>query len=162
MLRPKIAAGLGAGVLGLQVALAQGVDPSPLAEVADPAPAEAPQPLSPAQLAQQRFEEMLASGRYPAELPGVDPSKIAMVRVNPFYPTNAARDGITGVVTVQVLVDPDGTVANARVLAAEPRGVFEAAAIQSVYKWRFKPVELDGQLVGFQVRSNIRFELQKS
>lgn len=72
---------------------------------------------------------------------------IPLVRVAPRYPRRALRDGISGRVVLEVVVNPDGTVREARVIEASPRGVFESAAISAVYKWKFKPKVVDGKPV---------------
>src|SRR5690348_2669824 len=47
---------------------------------------------------------------------------IPLQRIPPQYPRDAARNGITGWVQLEVLVNPDGSVRNARVLEAKPKG----------------------------------------
>lgn len=53
------------------------------------------------------------------------------------YPTNAKQAGVEGFVVVEYDVLADGRVANARVIEAEPEGVFEKAALATVASWRF-------------------------
>jgi protein TonB len=72
---------------------------------------------------------------------------IPLVRIAPQYPRNAARDGIEGTVVFEVVINPDGTVKSARPIKAQPRGVFEAAAMQAIMKWKFKPKIEDGKAV---------------
>ncbi len=76
------------------------------------------------------------------------------------YPPQAKAAGIEGQVVVRYDVTVAGTVVNAVVEAAEPAGVFEAAALAAVRSWRFKaPVE-DGVLVAAPSRvSEVRFQL---
>lgn len=74
-----------------------------------------------------------------------DAELIPLVRIQPQYPRQAARDGVEGEVTLEITVGPDGIVKSARVKSAKPRGYFESAAIASAYKGRFRPKVVDGQ-----------------
>jgi TonB family protein len=59
-----------------------------------------------------------------------------MIAGVPEYPR--AAGGVRGHVDVEFTVTPAGTVENAHVVASEPRGVFDAAALASVRRWRFQ------------------------
>ncbi len=72
---------------------------------------------------------------------------IPLARVSPQYPRQAARDGIEGWVKIEFTVNADGTVRNARVVEAKPRGVFDSAAVTAALKWKFKPRVVDGKPV---------------
>jgi periplasmic protein TonB len=74
-----------------------------------------------------------------------DADLIPLVRIAPQYPRQALRDGISGEVTLEITVGPDGTVKSARVRSARPRGYFESAAVAAAYKGRFRPKVVDGQ-----------------
>lgn len=74
-----------------------------------------------------------------------DAELIPLVRIAPQYPRQALRDGISGEVTLEITVGPDGTVKSARVKSAQPRGYFESAAVAAAYKGRFRPKVVDGQ-----------------
>ncbi|MDE0691700.1 MAG: energy transducer TonB [Gammaproteobacteria bacterium] len=63
------------------------------------------------------------------------------------YPEAARAQGVEGEVRVQYDVDVTGTVVNARVVAADPAGTFEQAALDFVLSWRFRPVEANGRPV---------------
>ena len=86
---------------------------------------------------------------------------IPLVRISPQYPRNAARDRIEGWVEFEVTINPDGTVRSARPLKAQPRGVFEAAAMQSILKWKFKPRVVDGKGVESKGIQKIEFTMEK-
>jgi periplasmic protein TonB len=86
---------------------------------------------------------------------------IPLVRIQPQYPRNAARDRIEGYVDFEVTVNPDGTVRSARPIKAQPRGVFEAAAMQSIMKWKFKPKIVDGKAVEQKAIQRIDFKMEK-
>lgn len=77
------------------------------------------------------------------------------------YPAAARAAGIEGQVTVRYDVTAAGRVARAVVLAAEPPGVFEAAALATVRSWRFRPpTDRDGAAAAAPGRvSVVRFRL---
>jgi protein TonB len=84
---------------------------------------------------------------------------IPLQRIPPQYPRDAARNGITGWVQLEVLVNADGTVRSARVLESKPKGMFEAAAVQAVLRWKFKPKVVNGQPVQQKGAQRIEFNL---
>lgn len=68
------------------------------------------------------------------------PRKIHDVR--PEYPASARDAGISGVVILEVRVEGDGRVSQARVLRSIP--ALDAAALEAVGQWRFEPTLLNG------------------
>jgi periplasmic protein TonB len=79
----------------------------------------------------------------------------------PIYPSEARRAGISGWVQVELVVAPDGTVRSARAIDAQPRGMFEAAAVLSQQKCRFKPKIVDGMPTEQRGRRRLNFGLNK-
>jgi TonB family protein len=61
----------------------------------------------------------------------------AKTKVQPPYPDLARKMNITGTVKVQVVVSPNGTVKEAKVVGGHP--VLAGAALEAVKKWRFEP-----------------------
>jgi TonB family protein len=55
----------------------------------------------------------------------------------PEYPATAQARGLRGRVEVEFTVTPAGTVENPRVVSAEPRGIFDAAALAAVARRRY-------------------------
>lgn len=81
----------------------------------------------------------------------------------PVYPPEARAQGIEGDVTVRYAISADGQVQQAEVVAAEPAGIFEAAALAAVRSWRYAAPVRDGQPQAVaQVRSVVRFRLDQS
>jgi len=68
---------------------------------------------------------------------------VAIVRVQPVYPATAEARGLEGWVLVEFDVRADGGVANAIVVESSSR-VFEKAALNAVYRFRFKPRVVGG------------------
>ena len=64
----------------------------------------------------------------------------------PVFPADLKAKGVGGKVTVQYDVTPQGQVVNARVVASEPPGLFDAAALEAVRSWRFRPQVREGQI----------------
>jgi TonB family protein len=58
-------------------------------------------------------------------------------RVHAVYPELARKMNLTGTVKVQVVVAPNGTVKEAKVVGGHP--VLAGAALDAVRKWRFEP-----------------------
>jgi TonB family protein len=61
----------------------------------------------------------------------------AKSRVQPFYPELARKMNISGTVKIEVVVAPNGTVKDARVVGGHP--VLANAALDAAKKWRFEP-----------------------
>ncbi len=92
---------------------------------------------------------------------GSDRDAVPQVRIQPDYPIQARQKGIEGWVDVQFTVGADGSVRNAVVVNAEPKRIFDRAAIQAVKGWKYNPKIEDGRAVerrGIKVR--IRFALE--
>jgi TonB family protein len=64
-----------------------------------------------------------------------------LVDVPPVLPERAQQAGVRGVVILEVTIDADGTVKDARVLRSIP--LLDAAAIEAVRQWRYEPTQLN-------------------
>jgi len=62
-------------------------------------------------------------------------------KVQPVYPDLARKMNITGTVKIQVVVAPNGTVKDAKVVGGHP--VLAGAALEAVRKWRFEPAAVE-------------------
>ena len=76
----------------------------------------------------------------------------------PKYPGYAFEHNLDGLIVLIVDVAPDGSVAKAVVERSEPTGVFDAAALEAVRKWRFTPAMKDGKPVASRVRVPVEFK----
>jgi TonB family protein len=81
------------------------------------------------------------------------PKKIADVR--PAMPEDAARTGIRGIVIIEVTIDVDGTVKDARVLRSIP--MLDVAALDAVRQWRFEPTVIDGRALPVVMTVTVQF-----
>jgi len=88
-----------------------------------------------------------------------DGDLMPLQRIVPTYPADARRAGVTGWVQLEILVNADGSVRNAKVTDAKPRGLFEAAAVTAVLRWKFKPKIVDGKPVEQRGSQKIEFNL---
>ena len=61
----------------------------------------------------------------------------ARSKVQPVYPELARKMNLTGTVKVEVVVSPNGSVKEAKVVGGHP--VLANAALDAVRKWRFEP-----------------------
>ena len=72
---------------------------------------------------------------------------IAVVRPAPRYPQEALRRNIGGIVRVQVVVSPDGSVERLELASSSGDRYLDRAALEAVRRWRFTPAVRNGQPV---------------
>jgi TonB family protein len=76
----------------------------------------------------------------------------------PLYPPKMAEAGISGDVTVELLIDSQGNVAEVRVMrSSQPE--FEESAIMAVMQWKFDPGQKNGRVVNTRATQLIKFNL---
>ncbi|TMP32650.1 energy transducer TonB [Pseudoalteromonas rubra] len=68
-----------------------------------------------------------------------------IVRVEPRYPSVAARDGTEGWVELHFTISETGTVIDAQVANAEPKRIFNREALKAIKRWKYRPQIVDGQ-----------------
>jgi len=106
------------------------------------------------------FLGQLGSGAGPATgMSMFEGDIIPLQRIAPQYPRKAASEGIEGYVKLQFIVNSDGSVREAKVVEAKPRGIFDAAAIAAALRWKFKPKVVDGKPVEQKGVQTIDFNL---
>ena len=91
-----------------------------------------------------------------------DGGAMPIVRVDPKYPTEAARDGKEGWVELAFSIDKAGNVFDAKVVNAEPKRLFNRSALKALKRWKYRPKIENGQPVvqsGLQVM--LEFNLQQ-
>ena len=77
--------------------------------------------------------------------------------VSPEFPAALHDSHTKGVVTVQFTVDVSGAVTEVAVVKSTNAG-FDAAALDAVSKWRFKPGEKAGKPTAMRVKLPILFD----
>ena len=75
--------------------------------------------------------------------------------VPPMYPPSALRAGVSGAVSLQVLVDRFGDVG--RVVVLKPVPMLDLAAQESVMQWKFMPAQANGQPVSASMTTIVTF-----
>jgi len=89
-----------------------------------------------------------------------DGEHIPIVRVAPSYPASAVSRGIEGYVILSFTITPSGATADQQVVDANPKGIFDRAAIKAVSKFKYKPKVVDGEPQAVHnVQTRIAFEL---
>lgn len=137
--------------------------------VKPPEPDEAPPPPPPAVFddGTVAFNESFTA---PSSDPPTGPRGLAMsdgdalpvVKVTPIYPARAAERGIEGHVLVEFTIDKLGRVVDIAVVHADPRGVFDRAALKAVERFRYKPRVVNGIAIPVSgVQHLVSFELNE-
>ncbi|HET7332360.1 energy transducer TonB [Dyella sp.] len=84
---------------------------------------------------------------------------IPISTIRPRYPATALRNNQEGWVDVQYTVNADGSVSNIQVTGAEPRHVFDNAAIDALRRAKFSPAMRAGTAIASQQQKRIEFKL---
>ena len=93
---------------------------------------------------------------------GSDTDVIPLVRIPPEYPPRALARGLEGWVQVQFTITETGAVTDAKVVDAQPKNIFDDAALKSIVRWRYNPKVENGVAVKrVGVQTIIRFVLEK-
>ncbi|HYG66196.1 MAG TPA: TonB family protein, partial [Anaeromyxobacteraceae bacterium] len=92
--------------------------------------------------------------------PGVLTRAPELVRFVPAeYPPDAASAGISGSVTLAIVVDEHGEVVQASVVDPGPHPAFAPAALHAVAQFRFLPAEIDGVPAAVEIEYRYEFAL---
>lgn len=104
----------------------------------EPVPQE-PEPSPSDSLADNSAQPSESPAATSAEAGSPEPTR----RVPPQYPSRAQRRGLEGYVEVRFTIRPDGSVdsGSLQVIEAQPRNVFERAAMKAVARWEFPEAE---------------------
>ena len=78
--------------------------------------------------------------------------------VAPDYPSQAALDGLEGWVDIDFIISEAGIPQDLKVRDANPRRVFDRAAINSLRQWRFEPILQNGAPVAKRATLRVRFQ----
>jgi len=83
-----------------------------------------------------------------------------LTATEPVYPPGALRERVEGWVEVDFTVTEAGVVSEIEIIAAEPSGVFEAAATAAVGQWHFQPRVVNGRPVPQRSSVTLRFSVE--
>ncbi len=92
---------------------------------------------------------------------GISTNVIPLVRIPPRYPMRAANRRIEGWVKVEFTISKDGTVSDAVVVDAQPKKVFNRAALQAIKRWKFKAKIIGGEAFEQRAVQVLQFKLSK-
>jgi protein TonB len=81
-------------------------------------------------------------------------------QVEAAYPDLAKKGQVEGRVLVEVIIGIDGSVESAKVVAAEPEGFFEDAALAAAKQWRFSPAMQRDKPVRVRYQIPFRFRIR--
>lgn len=76
---------------------------------------------------------------------GRDGDATPIVRIEPKYPIQAARDGKEGWVRLSFTINEIGGVEDVTVIEAQPKRIFDKEAKRALRKWKYKPKVVDGK-----------------
>lgn len=99
------------------------------------------------------------TGTGPLRVGGNVKPPVAVLRVDPIYTEVARRARVEGIVIIEAVIDRQGNVTEAHVLKPLPFGL-DAAALQSVKQWKFRPGTLDGQPVPVYYNLTVNFRIE--
>lgn len=77
----------------------------------------------------------------------------------PAYPDALRRDGVSGIVSINVTIDENGNVTQTAV-SKSTNAAFDAPALEAVSRWKFKPAKKAGHPVTASVVVPVRFTAQ--
>lgn len=75
------------------------------------------------------------------------------------YPELARKQGISGYVTMNVLINESGSVEDVQVVDAQPKDMFELKAESTIRRWRFEAATFNGRKVKAWALQKIVFKL---
>ena len=68
-----------------------------------------------------------------------DSMAMPVIRIEPSYPIDAAKEGLNGYVQMSFDISPNGSVNNVRVTKSSPKQVFDASAVAALEQWKYQP-----------------------
>jgi TonB family protein len=80
--------------------------------------------------------------------------------VKPVYPKTMREAGREGIVPIEAIIGPDGSVTSVRVVSADVHPDFAIAAADAVRQWKFTPTLLNGTPVEVVMTVKVQFSLE--
>ncbi len=81
--------------------------------------------------------------------------------VDPVYPPAMLEAGVEGIVPLEALIAPDGSVSSVRILSAQVHPELASAAADAVRQWSFSPTLLNGAAVEVRMAVSVEFSLDE-
>jgi len=119
-----------------------------------PPPPPPPEPQKEAQQPEEEQEIFVVVEEMPEIIGGIERLYELLE-----YPELARKAGLEGLVVVQFVVEPDGSISNIQVIRSAGK-LLDEAAIKAVQQLRFKPGKQRGRPVRVRFSLPIRFKLQ--
>lgn len=94
---------------------------------------------------------------YEPRTKGITPPR-AIYQPNPEYTDKARKKKLNGVVVVSLIVTPEGTARDVKVIKSLDDGL-DKNAVAAVSTWRFDPATKDGKPVAVRVPVEVQFRL---
>ncbi len=94
----------------------------------------------------------------PVRIGGSVPQPIKTHDARPTYPVQAQIERVSGVVIIEAIIDPSGSVANAHILRSIP--ALDEAALSAVSQWQYTPTLVNGGQVAVLMTVTVNFTLQ--
>jgi periplasmic protein TonB len=74
------------------------------------------------------------------------------------YPATAKSQRVSGDVTIDALIDVNGSVTTMKVLSGP--SLLHQAAMSALRQWKYEPAQLDGKPTAMHVTVKVQFRLQ--
>ncbi|SFR95629.1 protein TonB [Dyella sp. OK004] len=133
--------------------------PFPSVAVTPAPPSAISQPASPVKRTEPEPAAPVAARPAPAAEAVAATAPVLKRRIEPYYPSDARRTRRQGWVDVRFVVEADGSVSRASVIDADPKNVFDRAALSAVERWQFTPGTRNGAPASAELRQRIEFRL---
>ncbi len=105
--------------------------------------------------ATDKEQEDFAKGAVKAE-GDIHPPKL-IKQVAPVYPEEARKNGVEGIVILEVKTDEKGNVTDAKILRSIPE--LDRAALDAIRQWKYEPMVIKGKPFGIVFTVTVRFSL---
>jgi protein TonB len=89
----------------------------------------------------------------------VDMPPRAIKRSPIVYPELARKQGVSGYVTMNVLIDENGSVEDVEIVDSKPVEIFDLKADSTIRRWKFEPATYNGKKVKVWAMQKIVFKL---
>jgi TonB family protein len=101
-------------------------------------------------------QEMASSEKPQAQVPAEVMEKLLVHRVEPTYPPEARKANLQGIIALDIIVGPEGSVLNMRPLNGPD--VLARAAMDALRWWKFEPYRLNGEPVVVETTVAVEFK----